>query len=123
MENEEAILKGTFAKALLDKSKYKAQIEDILKISISNIYQSQEVIEKEITGYEVLNTLLEARCKMIQNEPTHYDKLILKVMGEYTNGTGSLYKELLYICHQVSLMTDGQSLQLFQKIKGFNIQD
>ena len=123
MENEEAILKGTFAKALLDKSKYKAQIEDILKISISNIYQSQEVIEKEITGYEVLNTLLEARCKMIQNEPTHYDKLILKVMGEYTNETGSLYKELLYICHQVSLMTDGQSLQLFQKIKGFNIQD
>lgn len=123
IENEDAILKGDFSEALLDKSRYKAQIQDILKISISNIYKSQEVIEKEIAGYKILTTLLEVRCRVIQDKPTHYDNLILKIMGTFDNKKGSVYEELLYICHQVSLMTDGQSLQLFQKIKGLNIQD
>lgn len=122
MENEEAILEGAFAKALLDKSKYEAQIQDILKISISNIYQSKEVMEKEIAGYEILTTLLDKRCKGLQEHPTHYDKLILKLFGEFNSDPReSLYEELLYSCHQVSLMTDGQTLQLFQKIKGFDL--
>jgi hypothetical protein len=32
-----------------------------------------------------------------------------------------LYDELLSICNEVSLLTDGQSLRLFQKIKGLNV--
>jgi len=127
MENEEGILEGAFAKALLDKSKYEAQIQDILKISISNIYQSQEVIEKEIAGYEILTTLLDTRCKALEETTTHYDKLILKIFGDAqnvgNNDEENLYNQLLYICNQISLMTDGQSLQLFQKIKGLNVLD
>lgn len=127
MENEEAILEGAFAKALLDKSKYEAQIQDILKISISNIYQSQEVIEKEIAGYEILTTLLDARCKALTETPTHYNKLILKIFGDKTLASyekdENIYRKLLAICHKISLMTDGQSLQLFQKIMGLRIND
>jgi dGTPase len=44
--------------ALTDKSKYKAQMDDIISISVNNIYQSQEVIEKEIVGYQIIQTLL-----------------------------------------------------------------
>jgi dGTPase len=44
IENEEAILKGEFHFALTDKSKYKAQMDDIIKLSVKNIYQSREVI-------------------------------------------------------------------------------
>jgi dGTPase len=33
--------------ALMDKSKYKAQMDDIIKISVEKIYQSREVIEKK----------------------------------------------------------------------------
>ena len=54
---EGAILSGTFDVGLLDKSSYQAQINDIIKISVDNIYQSQEVVEKEIAGYEILATL------------------------------------------------------------------
>src|SRR6476620_8316550 len=50
IENEEAILKGEFHFALTDKSKYKAQMNDIIKLSVKNIYQSREVIEKELSG-------------------------------------------------------------------------
>jgi len=48
IENEDAILNGTFGVSLLDKSTYKAQITDIIALSVDKVYQSQEVIEKEI---------------------------------------------------------------------------
>ena len=59
IDNEEAILQGKFPFALTDKSKYKAQMDDIIKISVDNIYQSREVIEKEIVGYQIIQTLLD----------------------------------------------------------------
>jgi dGTPase len=36
VENEELILQGKFPYALMDKSKYKAQMDDIIKISVEN---------------------------------------------------------------------------------------
>ncbi len=56
LENEEAILKGAFHSALTDKSQFKAQMNDIIKISVKNIYQSREVIEKEVGGAIRLST-------------------------------------------------------------------
>ena len=47
MENEKAILSGEFPFALMDKSQYKAQMNDIIQISIKNVYQSREVIRKK----------------------------------------------------------------------------
>jgi dGTPase len=121
MKNEEAILEGVFDKALLDKSKYEAQINDILKISISNIYESDEVISKEIAGYEILNTLLSARCNAITATPTHYDKLVLKLFKTRADGDYTLYQELLEICNQVSVMTDSKSVKIFEQLQGMNI--
>ncbi len=121
MKNEEAILEGAFAKALLDKSKYEAQIDDILKISVSNIYQSQEVVEKEIAGYEILSTLLDKRCNVITNTPTHYDTLVLKLFENSDREEMSLYQELMEVCNYVSVMTDSKSLRIFQKLKGLHI--
>jgi dGTPase len=106
---------------LLDKSKYEAQINDILKISISNIYESDEVISKEIAGYEILNTLLSARCNAITATPTHYDKLVLKLFKTRADGDYTLYQELLEICNQVSVMTDSKSVKIFEQLQGMNI--
>ena len=67
MKNEEAILNGQFETALLDVSQYKAQIKDIIDLSVKNVYRSKEVINKEIAGYEILNQLLNAYGKFAFN--------------------------------------------------------
>ena len=123
MENEEAILQGNFTTGLLDKCKYEAQINDILKISISNVYQSTEVIEKELVGYEILKTLLNIGCNAILDKKGHYNQLIRQLLDLHEDaGSLSLYQEVLSLCKTVSVMTDGKSLQNFQKIKGFDIK-
>lgn len=122
MANEEAILAGTFEKALLDKSKYEVQINDILAISVSNIYQSDEVVSKEIAGYEILNTLLNVRCKAVDGTPTHYEELVLKLFrNEEEENASSIYGQLLKVCANISVMTDSKSLRIFQKLRGLDI--
>ncbi len=126
--NEEAILKDEFKIALLDKSKYEAQINDIIKISVDNVYQSIEVVDKEISGYQVLNTLLSVYTKAINNNyngtPTNYDTLVLKRLPKMINiNEDNLYLRLLSICNYVSLLSDSKAIMVYKKIKGlsFNI--
>ena len=45
--------------SLLDKSKYTAQIDDIITLSVKKIYRSQEVLEKEIAGYKIISDILD----------------------------------------------------------------
>lgn len=120
IENEEAILKGEFHFALTDKSKYKAQMDDIIKLSVKNIYQSREVIEKELSGYQIINNLLDKFITAYNNnhegKATNYDKLLLKILPEKHHlEKENLYDRLLHICHFISMLTDGKAV-LYNKI-------
>lgn len=119
VENEEAILQGKFHFALTDKSKYKAQMDDIIKLSVKNIYQSREVIEKELSGYQIINTLLDKFITAFNNnhegKATNYDKLLLKILPEKHHlEKENLYNRLLHICHYISMLTDGKAVELFK---------
>lgn len=122
LDNEETILKGEFSKAILDHSKYEAQIKDIIKVSIERIYRSTEVREKEIAGYTILNTLLDAFSTAMENfnngEERSYDLLLLRAMNFDMNRDKSTYQYLLEVCSYISQLTDGNALQIFKKIKG-----
>ncbi|WP_396194004.1 deoxyguanosinetriphosphate triphosphohydrolase [Flavobacterium sp.] len=117
IENEEAILQGKFHFALTDKSKYKAQMDDIIKLSVKNIYQSREVIEKELSGYQIINNLLDKFITAYNNtyngKATNYDKLLMKILPEKHHlEKESLYDRLLHICHYISMLTDGKAVEL-----------
>lgn len=123
MKNEDAILNGTFDSALLDKSKFEAQINDIIKISVENIYESEEVVDKEIAGYQIINKLLTVYTAAVNHSfndtASNYDKLILKRLPETINFSApNLYQRLLAVCHYVSLLSDSKAIQNFKKIEG-----
>lgn len=123
-ENEEKILGGDFPYALTDKSQFKAQLDDIIKICVKKIYQSNEVTQKEITGYKVISVLLDtfttAYNNKFERKTSNYDKLILRLLPEKYKAeeTKSVYQRLLHICHFVSLLTDGNVLQIYKIIQG-----
>jgi dGTPase len=126
MENESEILKGSFSVSLLEKSQYKAQISDIINISVKNIYQSKEVIEKEIIGYKVIHTLLDvfiqAYINTSSNSGTNFDKLIMSILPEkYKANRETMYDKLLNICQFVSLLTDGKAIEIYKIINAAKI--
>lgn len=122
IKNEEAILNGTFSDALLDTSQFKAQISDIIKISVEKIYQSDEVREKEIAGYNILYTLLDAFTSAFENYHNNvarpYDMLLLRTVSPTIAKHDSVYQYLMESCGYISRLTDGSAVQIFQKVKG-----
>ncbi|WP_417858189.1 dGTP triphosphohydrolase [Xanthomarina gelatinilytica] len=126
LDHEEDILNNNFSSGLLDKSKYEAQINDIINISIKNVYKSQEVIDKEIVGYKVISTLLDVYSAAVinksLNQASNYDALLLKSIPELNYcESNSTYQKLLGVCHYVSLLSDSQAILKFKKIKGISL--
>ncbi|NQX84732.1 MAG: deoxyguanosinetriphosphate triphosphohydrolase [Flavobacteriaceae bacterium] len=126
MKNEEALLNGTFPMALLDKSKYEAQINDILKLSMEQIYQSHEVVEKELSGFEIINHLLKVYINAVNsnyhNTASNYDKLILKTLPKREHfASDQLYLRLLEVCNYIALFSDSKAVLTYKKLKGLQI--
>lgn len=123
MKNEQAILNDEFTTSLMDKSKYQAQSNDIIKLSVEKIYHSNEVVEKEITGYKAINTLLSTFIDAVNNsfdgKATNLDKLIIKsdpaIIPEKTD---TLYNRLLHVCNYVALLSDSQAILKYKIISG-----
>lgn len=123
MAHEEAILAGTFDKALMDVSKYQAQIEDIIKLSIEKVYQSQEVIDKEIAGYKIIDGILDVFTDTIgnyhQGTLSNYHHLILKIFPQTLDLSSlSLYESLLGICNYVAKFSDSNAIMTHKKLQG-----
>jgi len=125
IENEEAILKGGFSNSLLDKSSYEAQINDIIKISVSKIYRSKEVVEKEVAGYHIISNILNifttAKINNFEGEASNYNKLILQLLPEkYQSTQNTVYENVMQICSFVSSLSDSMAILLHKKLKGMD---
>ena len=123
LENEAAILAGTFEKSLLEKCAYEAQINDIIKISVAKIYKSTEVVEKEVAGYRIIADLLDVFVTALNNtfygNKSNYDKLLLSLLPkEYQIFSSSLYQRIMSICSFISRMSDGYAIKLHKKLTG-----
>ncbi|MBV1888077.1 MAG: dGTPase, partial [Urechidicola sp.] len=123
LDNETAILNGNYNNSLLDKCKYEAQVNDIIKISVERIYRSKEVVEKEVAGYRVLSDLLDVFISAINNTfegtASNYDKLVLQLLPEnYQQQKENLYDRISIACSFISIMSDSYAILIHKKIKG-----
>ena len=123
IENEASILDGSFGVSLLEKSRYKAQMDDIIKLSIDKVYNSDEVIDKELSGFEVINELLFRFSNAVNNcyhgTGSHYDKLILKLFdSELDYKNDKLYNRMMAVCSLVASYSDSNAILIYRKIKG-----
>lgn len=126
VQNEEKILNGTFDAPLLDKGKYQAQVEDIIKLSVEKIYQCKEVIDKELAGYRIISDLLEMYTSALVNikngQDTNYDRLLVKSLPEnYRKTENAIYKILLDTSCFVASLSDSTAVHIHDKLTGKTI--
>nr|WP_299382513.1 dNTP triphosphohydrolase [Allomuricauda sp.] len=119
----EEIIGGQFKSALLDKGRYQAQIDDIIKLSIEKVYRSQEVIDKELAGYRIISDILDLYTGALLNikngKGTNYDSLLLKSLPDnFRNTETSVYKILLDISCYVASLSDSAAVHLHNKLMG-----
>lgn len=124
LENENSILAGTFPKSLTDISAYKAQLMDVIGLSVKKVYRSTEVLEKELTGFQAIQYLMEVFTASVERKfnqrENYFDHLLLKNLPDlhFLENTVSLYEALLAVCSYVAQLTDSQAFMLSNKLKG-----
>lgn len=123
-KKQEEILSGDFQSPLIDHvpAVSLAAIQKIKKESIRNIYNDRSVIEIEISGYQIIGTLLEVFVDAILDPQKGISKkMLMLIPDQYSGDLQSTYQKIQSIVDFVSGMTDLYALDLYRKIKGINI--
>lgn len=127
LQNESAIMEGTYHQSLIKESQNIGVINAIKKISIDKVYQSDKVLMIEATGFEVIEGLLDIFIAATQDKTGSFrsTKMIQLIPGQYLNNEGlphaDLYTNLLNVCDFISHLSDSQAISLFRKLKGIEI--
>ena len=124
VENEENILSGTFTGALIDhvsplpREAYK----QCAALSVERIYKSKPVLDVELSGYKIMETLMEQMVRAVMNPDCYYSQqLIGRVSSQYDINAADLEMRLMAVIDYIAGMTDVYALDVYQKINGISL--
>ena len=121
MNNEEAILEGTFEGALIKhiSDPLNAAYKQCTQVAVEKIYRSRDVLDIELAGFHVISTLLELMIDAVQSPDKAYSELLInRVSSQYDINSPTLYGRIQAVLDYISGMTDVYALDLYRKIKG-----
>ena len=124
LAHEEEILAGTFEGSLIDhiSERQKKAYQECEKISYSKIYQSKPVLDIELSGYQIMATLMEVFIEAAVNPSRFYSKQLLRrVSSQYDIENENLEERIMAVIDYISGMTDIYALDIYQKINGISL--
>ena len=124
LTHEEEILAGTFEGSLIDhiSERQKKAYKECEKISYSKIYQSKPVLDIELSGYQIMATLMEVFIEAAVNPSRFYSKQLLRrVSSQYDIENENLEERIMAVIDYISGMTDIYALDIYQKINGISL--
>lgn len=124
VENEEAILNGTFQGSLIDhiSDLPRKAYKNCEKTSYGKIYHSKNVIDIEIAGFKVITELIDLMMHAVTHSDKAYSKLLInRVSSQYEIMAPTLYGRVMAVLDYISGMTDVFALDLYRKINGMTL--
>ena len=124
LAHEEEILAGTFEGSLIDhiSERQKKAYKECEKISYSKIYQSKPVLDIELSGYQIMATLMEVFIEAAVSPSRFYSKQRLRrVSSQYDIENENLEERIMAVLDYISGMTDIYALDIYQKINGISL--
>ena len=124
LAHEEEILAGTFEGSLIDhiSERQKKAYKECEKTSYSKIYQSKPVLDIELSGYQIMATLMKVFIEAAVNPSRFYSKQLLRrVSSQYDIENENLEERIMAVLDYISGMTDIYALDIYQKIKGISL--
>jgi len=124
IQNHDKVLCGDHTQSLIKglTGKSEEAFEKCKNLAIRQIYNHNSVVKIELTGFNVLGTLLDEFTTAIFNPDSDYSKKILSILPSQFNVEGhSFYKKAMSVVDFVSGMTDLYAVDLYKDIKGINL--
>ena len=124
VRHEEEILNGTFNGSLIDNiSPIQREAYKICeKVSYKKIYHSKPVLDIELSGYKIMETLMDVFIGAAINPNRFYSQqLIRRVSSQYDIHSDNLETRIMAVIDYISGMTDIYALDIYQKINGMSL--
>ena len=121
--NYDAIMEGRFEKSLIAHlPEFEKNALDICRTeSVINIYRHPSVVKIELTGFNVIGTLMEEFTDAVLNPDTPYNKKLLSLVPEqFKVETDDTYTRLQSVVDFISNMTDLYAVQLYKDLRGID---
>ena len=124
IDHEEEILNGTFKGSLIDHAE--PLVRDAYRrcqaLSVKKIYNSKPVLDVELSGYKIMETLMQTLTDAACRPDTFHSKqLIRRFSSQYDIGSADLETRIMAVIDFVSGMTDVYALDFYQKINGISL--
>ena len=123
-QHEEEILGGTFTGSLIDHiAPLQAEAyQRCATLSKQRIYRSKVVLDVELSGYKIMETLMSQMVEAIMHPERYYSQqLIGRVSSQYAIQSDDLETRLMAVIDYISGMTDVYALDVYQKINGISL--
>ena len=124
VKHEEEILDGTFCGSLIDNAEKKQReaYRRCTEVSRRKIYNSKPVLDIELSGYRIMETLMKSMTEAAVHPDRFYSKqLINRVSSQYDIHSDNLNTRILAVIDYISGMTDVYALDIYQKINGISL--
>lgn len=124
VENEEAILAGTFSGSLIENisEQPREAYQRCTRLSVERIYKSKPVLDVELSGYKIMETLMQVMVDAVLYPDRYYSKqLIMRVSSQYDIHARDLETRLMAVIDYITGMTDVYALDVYQKINGISL--
>ena len=124
VDNEQAILDGALEGSLIDH--IHPDVRDAYRtcaaISCQRIYNSKPVLDVELSGYKIMETLMEALIEAaVSPEKFHSEQLRKRFSNQYDINSPDLETRVMAVIDFISGMTDVFALDIYQKIQGISL--
>jgi dGTPase len=123
VNNYEAIMNGRFEKSLIAHlPDFEKKALDLCRDeSVRHIYRHPSVVKIELTGFNVIGTLLEEFTDAVLSPNTPYNKKLLSLIPEqFKVETDDTYTKLQSVIDFISNMTDLYAVQLYKDLRGID---
>ena len=124
IDNEEAILSGTFQGSLIQhiSERQRKAYERCCRVSFEKIYRSKPVLDVELAGYKIMETLMDQMTEAVLHPDRYYSQqLICRVSSQYDIHAADLESRIMAVLDYISGMTDVYALDVYQKINGISL--
>ena len=123
-DHEQEILNGTFQGSLIDhiSDRQHEAYRNCTAVSVEKIYNSRPVLDVELSGYKIIETLMESLTDAaVHPEKFHSQQLIRRFSSQYDICSPSLEDRIMAVIDYISGMTDVYALDIYQKINGISL--
>lgn len=121
IDNYDDIMNGNFEKALVSHlpDHEKNAMEKCREFSLKNIYKHPTVVKVELTGFNVIGSLVDEFVNAALEPQKIYNKKLLSLIPEqFKNNKEDLYSRVQVVIDYISNMTDLYAVQLYKDLRG-----